>query len=238
MSKKLVIVESPSKSKTIEKYLGKDYIYSEIKRIGNEAGVVNTEINEAEDEGSRFIEISSKSVEDSDGFMTDYTLYQDVENNKWVTVFGDKDIYRPEDEEFDNEFDSEDEAKEWFHTYTGFAEAEETEFKETPKSVASLKSLLEQLADMDFYHNMKDNWTREDFEIDDRNNKKIQDVIAQLKEQGVETKYRMGYPIEYSDEIAKEAEEDKLPNEEWFKLHEDEIKELDKTDSFINKETE
>ena len=31
MSKNLVIVESPSKSKTIEKYLGKDYIVSSSK---------------------------------------------------------------------------------------------------------------------------------------------------------------------------------------------------------------
>lgn len=157
---------------------------------------------------SRFIEVSKKSVKDSDGFMTDYTLYHDTETDKYVTVFGDQDIYKPEDGEYDIEFDSEDDAKEWFHSYTGFDEAED--FKETPKSVASLKDLLEQLADDDFYHSMKDNWTREDFEIDSKINGKILDVIAQLRDQGVETKYRRGYPIEYSDEIQREAEEHDL----------------------------
>ena len=173
---------------------------------------------------SKYVEISSKSVEDSDGFMTDYTLYHDTEENVWVTVFGDKEIYKPEQGEFDFESAFEDEAKEWFASYEGFKEGED--FKETPKSIASLKSLLEQLADKDFYHNMKDNWTREDFEIDDRNNKEIQKVIDQLKEQGVETKYRMGYPIEYSDDALREAEEDKLSNEEWYELHKDEIQAL------------
>ena len=158
--------------------------------------------------------------------MTDYTLYHDTENNKYVTVFGDKDIYTPEDESYDMEFDTENEANEWFHSYTGFEEAEE-EFKETPKSVASLKSLLEDLADRDFYHEMKDHWTHEDFEFSNKLNKQINDVIAQLKEQGIDAKYRTGYPIEYSDEIQKEAEEDKLTNDEWFKLHEEEVAALD-----------
>ena len=202
-------------------------------------------IKESLNEGigtSKFVEVDKKPVEDSDGFMTDYTLYHDTENDKYVTVFGDQDLYKPEDENFDMEFDTEVEAKEWFSTYEGFAEAEnkdgtehhtafsvtndginEEEFKETPKSVESLKSRLEDLADRDFYHEMKSGWTHEDFEFSDKLHKDIQGVIAELAAQGVEATYKLGYPIEYSDELKKEEEERALSNEEYYKLHEDEI---------------
>lgn len=61
-----------------------------------------------------------KSVPDSDGFYTDYTWYYDVMNDRHVFVFGDSDIYRPEDGNYDFECESEDEAQEWFDSYTGF----------------------------------------------------------------------------------------------------------------------
>ena len=73
-------------------------------------------------------EIASKSVEDSDGFMTDYTMYRNINTGEYVFVFGDKDIYRPEDGNFDWECETEEEAKEWFDNYSGFA-VEDEEWK-------------------------------------------------------------------------------------------------------------
>ena len=70
----------------------------------------------------RFIEMASKSVADSDGFYTDYTMYEDTENGSYVFVFGDTDLYRPEDEDFDWECDTLEEAWDWFDVYTGFKE--------------------------------------------------------------------------------------------------------------------
>lgn len=59
-----------------------------------------------------------KQVLDYNGFYTDYTLYHNKETGEWVTVFGDRDLYRPEDGNFDAEFDTEWEAREWFDSYS------------------------------------------------------------------------------------------------------------------------
>ena len=64
---------------------------------------------------------SSKSVPDSDGFNTDYTWYE-AEDGTHVFVFGDNDVYKPEDGYFDHTCDSEAEAQEWFDSYEGFAD--------------------------------------------------------------------------------------------------------------------
>lgn len=74
---------------------------------------------------SNFEEIASKSIPDSDGFNTDYTLYKDKVNNKYVCVFGDKDRYKPEDEDYDFETEYEQEAKDWFNSYAGFEDVDE-----------------------------------------------------------------------------------------------------------------
>ena len=58
----------------------------------------------------RYTEIETKEVLDSDGFYTDYTMYKDNMNDRYVFVFGDKDIYRPDDGIFDWEADTEKEA--------------------------------------------------------------------------------------------------------------------------------
>ena len=63
-----------------------------------------------------------KQVQDSDGFYTDYTLYFNPSTGMWVTVFGDADIYRPEDGNYDWEGENEEEAYEWFESYNGFAD--------------------------------------------------------------------------------------------------------------------
>lgn len=70
--------------------------------------------------------IASKSVPDSDGFYTDYTWYRNVDTGENVFVFGDTDIYKPEDGDFDHECESQEEAQEWFDSYNGFDEMDES----------------------------------------------------------------------------------------------------------------
>ena len=77
-----------------------------------------------DDDEDRYELLERKDVLDSDGFCTEYSLYYDIVEDRWVTVFGDSDIYSPEDEEFDAEFDNESEAYEWFESYEGFDDEE------------------------------------------------------------------------------------------------------------------
>ena len=70
----------------------------------------------------RYELIDKKDIRDSDGFWTEYSLYYDRKEYRYVCVFGDTDLYRPEDDNFDAEFESEREAREWFYNYNGFDE--------------------------------------------------------------------------------------------------------------------
>lgn len=67
---------------------------------------------------SKYVEVASKEVTDSDGFLTEYTWYRD-ENGLNVFILGDRDFYSPEDEYFDFETESNAEAVDWFDSYTG-----------------------------------------------------------------------------------------------------------------------
>lgn len=71
-------------------------------------------------ENSPYTEIASKSVPDFDGFMTDYTMYMNINTGEYVFILGDKDIYTPEDGNFDWECETEEEAREWFDSYNGY----------------------------------------------------------------------------------------------------------------------
>lgn len=64
--------------------------------------------------------VKSKQVLDSDGFQTDYTWYTD--GKKHIFMFGDSDITEPDPDYSDWEADTEEEAQEWFNSYTGFAD--------------------------------------------------------------------------------------------------------------------
>ena len=80
----------------------------------------------------RYEYIDSKQVLDSDGFVTEYTMYFDTLDNKYVFVFGDSDLYKPEDEDFDWECETRDEAEAWFNAYNGFEDdLDECNLKET-----------------------------------------------------------------------------------------------------------
>lgn len=60
-----------------------------------------------------------KSVPDYDGFYTDYTLYANNDHSRFICIFGDKDIYKPDEESPDFETDNYDEAIEWFEDFKG-----------------------------------------------------------------------------------------------------------------------
>lgn len=79
-------------------------------------------INEGAYDTENFNYIMKKSVADSDGFTTDYTMYYDLNEDKFVFVFGDIDVYSPEDGWFDYETEDEEEAQEWFDSYEGFTD--------------------------------------------------------------------------------------------------------------------
>lgn len=64
--------------------------------------------------------VKEKSVMDSDGFMTDYCWYTNGE--KHIFMFGDSDLYPPDEYYADWVADSEQEAEEWFNSYKGFEE--------------------------------------------------------------------------------------------------------------------
>lgn len=69
--------------------------------------------------------LETKSVPDSDGFYTDYTLYFNPVTGEYATMFGDRDIYRPGEGYFDETFETEEEAYEWFDDYNGFEDDED-----------------------------------------------------------------------------------------------------------------
>lgn len=97
-------------------------------------------------------EVDSKSVQDSDGFSTDYTLYKNNEG-KYRCVFGDKDVYTP-DEDSDMDFDNEDEAREWFNSYEGLVESEDDEINSSVK-----EWYKKEYPDDDYAEHMKDRIT-------------------------------------------------------------------------------
>lgn len=79
----------------------------------------------SDSERDRYEYIRSKSVMDSDGFYTDYTMYYDPEEDVYLFIFGDNDLYDPTNTEPDMEADSEEAANEWFDSYNGFEEDDE-----------------------------------------------------------------------------------------------------------------
>lgn len=67
--------------------------------------------------------VETKTVLDSDGFTTEYTWYTD--GTKHIFMFGDSDIYTPDEDYADWCTESEEEAREWFNNYKGFEEEED-----------------------------------------------------------------------------------------------------------------
>jgi hypothetical protein len=86
------------------------------------------------DEDSEWELVDSKSVPDSDGFYTDYSMYRSTEDGTYIFMFGDRDIYTPNRDDADWECDTEQEAYEWFENYHGFDDDEDIYSSETIES--------------------------------------------------------------------------------------------------------
>lgn len=109
----------------------KEVTYKEIeeaymKRITDEWKRLNSY---EEEEKVEYEYIRSKSVQDSDGFMTDYTMYRQKGTDKYVFVYGDNDVYSADDGNFDYECEGETHANEWFNSYGEEEEQDEKEDK-------------------------------------------------------------------------------------------------------------
>ena len=74
---------------------------------------------------SKWICLDIKHVRDSDGMLTDYALYTTKDQDKYICMFGDVDVYPPDEMYADAEFDTEEEALEWFEDYTGPGDEDE-----------------------------------------------------------------------------------------------------------------
>ena len=71
--------------------------------------------------------VKRKEVQDSDGFLTEYSWY--TNGTKHIFMFGDSDLYEPDEDYADWETESEQEATEWFDSYNGFEDDEELSFE-------------------------------------------------------------------------------------------------------------
>ena len=82
---------------------------------------VEENLNEAYPDtlGHRYYRMDIKHVKDSDGFLTDYTWWYDAATDQHIFIFGDSEVYTPEDTSPDWETDSEDTAQEWWDNYVG-----------------------------------------------------------------------------------------------------------------------
>lgn len=81
------------------------------------------------DEDPKWICLDIKYVRDSDGMLTDYALYTTKDEDKYICMFGDADVYAPDEMYADAEFDTEDEALEWFENYVGPGDEEDEEYE-------------------------------------------------------------------------------------------------------------
>ena len=114
------LVKSYGKGKDVLTTL-KDYLINELGidfQAKNEA--LSDPVEEPEDDETShdWKLIDTKQVYDADGFLTDYSWYENSDGTH-VMVFGDSDIYTPDDMYFDMTFDSEEAAREWFDNYKG-----------------------------------------------------------------------------------------------------------------------
>lgn len=109
-----------------------------LEHISSQGGIEGSQVvgafdlflteDDEESEDTGWKEIATKMVPDNDGFMTDYTLYESTspENScQYICMFGDRDIYTPDEGYADMSFDDLSEAEDWFYSYEGLLDDEE-----------------------------------------------------------------------------------------------------------------
>lgn len=99
--------------------------------------------------GDRYYRIDIKHVKDSDGFLTDYTWWYDAATDYHIFIFGDSEMYTPEDSSPDWETDSEETAQEWWDNYVG--PYDEEDFDESLEESYSNKDVKEFLDEIGGY---------------------------------------------------------------------------------------
>lgn len=104
-----------------------DDIYSADATADEDDEVESSVDIDEETEDPKWICLDIKHVRDSDGMLTDYALYTTEDEDKYICMFGDVDAYPPDEMYADAEFDSEEEALEWFEDYTGPGDEDEDE---------------------------------------------------------------------------------------------------------------
>lgn len=77
--------------------------------------------------------VKQKEVQDSDGFLTEYSWY--TNGTKHIFMFGDSDLYDPDEDYADWETESEQEASDWFDSYRGFEDDEELSFEDDDEDI-------------------------------------------------------------------------------------------------------
>ncbi len=177
--------------------------------VSEDADIIINEIEESlryrgDIEESEWVQIDHKMVEDYDGFMTDYTLY--TNGDTFVCIFGDNELYTPENTEPDFECDTESEAHEWFDNYDGFADYDEidsstcvkannynfsafTKETSTPMSATDVvRWMYDEFPDWEFYdeHELRDGRIMLKFEIGPKYQREdLEDALKSVGLQGV-----------------------------------------------------
>lgn len=94
---------------------------------------------------SEWVLRSIKTIPDSDGFMTEYAWY--TNGDKHIFMFGDTDLYEPNEQDADWVCETEQEAQEWFNSYEGFEDSENQLYTTDPLEDDLIEDELEGNAD-------------------------------------------------------------------------------------------
>lgn len=76
-------------------------------------------MSEVNEDSDNWEQIDVKSITDYDGFSTDYSLWKNIVTDHYACVYGDIEIYSPWEGDWDADFDTLDQAREWFDNYRG-----------------------------------------------------------------------------------------------------------------------
>lgn len=193
--------------------------------------------------------IVSKPVRDSDGFMTEYTMWFNNFDGRYVFTFGDSDIYYPENSDFDWECEDYDEAVEWWNDYNGFEDDDEDNVEECSKiTSSSYYDSSYQWTATDVVRNMYNSFPEVDF-IDERDHgddvylyfkytsklsgDKLNSLLSYLEGSGLKYHVNNGHLLI----IAPEDENYEEPGdyEEWGDSPVDECTNIKSSEEFFDK---